>query len=207
MTSAIPSGGKARRTYQNLAVATCAEIEASGSFTAERVALRAGSSPATFYAYFSSKDDALTAAFQVVLDRLVEFVEEAMTVESLLELGLESFCERFAVDTLTFFRRESQVFRLALARLAENAPLRTAYRTNQRLALARYQRWIELGQAAGKLRMQEPEMLARVLMVLTQGFNNPIALATPRDEVLEAELGRSLFVLLCPEPTKPTPAA
>jgi len=199
MASAIPSGGKARRTYQNLAEGTCAEIAASGSFTAERVALRTGSSPATFYAYFSSKDDALTAAFEVVLERLLSFVEEALTIERLLERGLEAFCQEFVADVLAFFRSESQVFRLALARLPESRSLRDAYRASTASALSRYQRWIELGQAAGKLREQEPAVLARTLMVLTQGLNNPIALATPSDPALLAELGENLFAFLRPE--------
>ena len=80
-----PEGGKARRTWNGLVSATCAEIGATGSFSADRVAARAGASPATFYAYFASKDAALTAVFSRALDSMLAVIDESMTVEHLLD--------------------------------------------------------------------------------------------------------------------------
>ena len=53
--------GKAERTRASLVKATGDEIAESGSFTAERVAARAGTSVATFYSHLPTKDVALTA--------------------------------------------------------------------------------------------------------------------------------------------------
>ena len=54
-----PLGRKAGRTYDALVSATCQVIVATGGFSGETVAEKAGLATATFYAYFSTKEDAL----------------------------------------------------------------------------------------------------------------------------------------------------
>jgi AcrR family transcriptional regulator len=194
----VPTGGKARRTYESLVEASWAEIAATGSFSAERVAARAGASPATFYAYFASKDDALAAAFARVLDRMVEVVERGLQIERLLERGLGALCREFVGSAAAFFTEQSLVFRCALARLPENRALRSVYREHETAVFLRYRRFLELGQAAGKLRQGDPETLARAMLVVTEGINNPLALGLDADDPLIAELGDTLRRLLEP---------
>lgn len=196
--SKAPTSGKASRTYQKLVEATAAEIAASGSFSAERVAARANTSPATFYAYFANKDVALAAAFTRVLDRLVEWLETTLRVEVLLELGLRRFCRDFVVGATGFFTRESLVFRCALARLPESRALRGAYREHEQVAFHHYEHFIALAQTAGKVRGGDPTQVARALLVLTQGLNNPTALGLDADDPLLRELADALVALLAP---------
>jgi len=198
VTSASPTSAKARRTYQKLVEATSAEIAANGSFSAERVAARAGASPATFYAYFATKDVALAAAFSLVLDRMVDWLQETLSIEALLERGMQEFCREFVRGVTDFFTRESLVFRCALARLPENRAVRDAYREHERLAFQHYQRFVELAQSAGKARRDDPARMARALLVLTQGLNNPTVLGAPADDPLLKELADTLARLLSP---------
>ncbi|MCP4003975.1 MAG: TetR/AcrR family transcriptional regulator [bacterium] len=198
MTSQDMVSAKARRTYENLVQATSAEIAASGSFSAERVAKRAGTSPATFYSYFASKDAALAAAFSSVLDRLVAWIDQTLSIESLLEKSTREFCREFVVQATDFFTRESLVFRCALARLPEYRALRDAYREHESQAFQRYERFIALAQNAGKVRPGDPKQMARALLVLTQGLNNPLALGLGADDPLLRELADALFALLAP---------
>ncbi|MDP6978452.1 MAG: TetR/AcrR family transcriptional regulator [Myxococcota bacterium] len=194
----VPAGGKARRTYENLLEAIRSEIAATGSFTAERAAARGGSSLATFYTYFPSKEDALTAAFARALDRLAAWVEEELRIERLLELGLAKFCADFVRGCLGFFAEESPVFRLALSGLSESRDLRVLYRDSEDRVFQLYHRFIELGQAAGKLREGDPHTMARAMLVVTQGFNNPTLLALDPADPLHPELRDVLVRLLAP---------
>ena len=90
-TAAHAENSKSQRTLARLVECTGQEIAESGSFTAERVAARAGTSVATFYSHLPTKDVALTAAFNAAMDDLVELVEARLTGEALLEDGLEAF--------------------------------------------------------------------------------------------------------------------
>jgi len=198
VTSEAPTGGKARRTYEKLVGATSDEIAARGTFSAERVAARAGASPATFYAYFSTKDAALAAAFSLVLDRLVDWLKETLRIEALLENGIEKFCRDFVIGATDFFTRESLVFRCALARLPECRAMRESYREHEQLAFENYERFIALAQSAGKVRCDDPTQMARALLVLTQGLNNPTALGLDSDDPLLQELAHALVGLLAP---------
>lgn len=190
--------GKAQRTYARLAAATAAEIAETGSFTAERVAARSGTSPATFYTHFATKDGALAAAFEQVMGALVAVVERHLQVERLLDLGLSALCEDFAEDAVAFFGEHALVFRAAVARVPESRALRDVYRRHEGTALDRYERFVGLGQQAGKIRAGDTEALARALLVMTEGLNNPLLLAgdTPPPEL--AEIHRALERLLAP---------
>jgi AcrR family transcriptional regulator len=198
VTSEAPTSGKARRTYEKLVEATSAEIAASGSFSAERVAARADASPATFYAYFSTKDAALVAAFSLVLDRLVDWLNQTLSIEALLEKGVRNFCHDFVVGATDFFTQESLVFRRALAGLPESRAMREVYRDHEQIALERYQRFVALAQSAGKVRRGDPKRIARALLVLTQGLNNPMTLGLDADDPLLRELADALSGLLSP---------
>jgi AcrR family transcriptional regulator len=195
----MASAARTERTRGRLVRATRDELAGSGSFTAERVVARAGLSPATFYVYFPTKDDALVAAFASVLDDLVGFVDAAFTIERLLDEGLDALCASVVREGAAFFARQALVFRTALARLSESRALRTTWREHERAVFARYRRFLELGQQAGRIRAGELDPLAQALLVLTQGLNNPLLLGRrPRDPVF-TELGRSLAALLAPE--------
>jgi AcrR family transcriptional regulator len=183
--------------------AVAAEVAESGSFTAERVAVRAGTSVATFYAYFPSKDLALAAAFSGVLERLVGLVASELRVERLLEQGLPALARRFVRRGVGFFSDEAPLFRLALSRLPVSAVLRDIYREHERVALGHYARFVTLGREAGKLRAGDVDALARALMVLTQGLNNPIALHCESDDPLLELLSEALVDLLSPRPSPP----
>jgi len=200
MAAPEPRSSRSRRTRRALLAATRAEIAAAGSFTADRVAARAGTAPATFYAHFPSKDDALEAAFSAVLDELVAVVDAELSVERLLEEGLPALCRRFVREATGFFGREAAVFRLALARLPASRPLRATYREHQQAVFARYRRFLALGRAAGRLRAAGPgeDPTPIVLMVVTQGLNNPLALGRGADDPVLAELGAVLERLLAP---------
>jgi len=194
--------GKSQRTRAALAAATAAEIAKSGSFTAERVAARAGTSPATFYAHFASKDGALVAAFSRVMDELLAMIDRELSLERLLEQGLAAVCRQLVEEGVSFFTEQALVFRVALARVPESRELRDVYREHERAAQARYLRFVELGQAAGCVRRSDPEPLALAFLVLTEGLNNPKLLAASHGAGATRasldELARALEQLLSP---------
>ncbi len=192
-----PTGSKAQRTYNRLADATLAELCDQGSFTADAVARRAQSSPATFFSYFPSKEDALTAAFGFALDELVNVAEEGLRIDDLLDRGLEPVCTSFVRDVIAYFTRYALVFRAALVLLPQSKQLRDAYRTRQSRVLAHYQRFIERGQKSGFIRQGDAKVIAEALMVTTQGLNNPMLTARLRRN-LQAELSRVLRIHLAP---------
>ncbi|MCS5637691.1 MAG: TetR/AcrR family transcriptional regulator [Myxococcota bacterium] len=190
--------GKAERTRTLLVEATGEEIAEVGSFSAERVAARAGTSVATFYSHLPTKDAALTAAFSAALDELVTVVDRHLSVETLLEGGLEGVAREFVHASLHFFAAHSQVLRLALARLPEHRPLRVVYREHESQAFSRFSRFIELGQAAGKVRQGDPLLLARAFLVFSQGLNNPLTLGLAEGDPLGGELAALVVALLEP---------
>ena len=196
---------KTQRTYAALAAATAAEIAEHGSFTAERVAARAGTSPATFYAHFCSKDGALVAAFSRVMDEVTALVERDLSLERLLDEGLRALCRQFVLEGVALFREHALVFRVALARVPECRALREVYREHERAAHDRYRRFVELGQAAGRIRAGDSEALTLALLVLTEGLNNPRLVGAPAapagPSAISAgldEIARALEHLLAP---------
>ena len=192
------SDGRGARTRTRLVAATVEEVAATGSFTAERVALRAGTSPATFYAHLPSKDVALAAAFSRVLDELNRDVEAGLRIEMLLDQGLARLCEAFVGSAVGFFRDRSLVFRCALARLPESRELRRIYRDHEAAALAATLRFVERGQAAGRVRAGDARVLATSILVLAQGLNNPLLRGARPGDPLLLEQARVLELLLAP---------
>ncbi|MDG2333265.1 MAG: TetR/AcrR family transcriptional regulator [Myxococcota bacterium] len=190
---------KTQRTRARLVAATRDEIAEAGSFTAERVANRAGTSVATFYIHLPTKDDALTATFGEVMDELVRVVEASLTRERLELQGLEVLSREFVDASLAFFGERSPIFRLALARMPEHRPLREVYRAHEAKAFSLYAGFIESGQSAGLLRAGDATVLTRSLLVLSQGLNNPLALGLEAEDSLRDELARLVIALLAPQ--------
>jgi AcrR family transcriptional regulator len=190
--------GRGAKTRARLVAATVDEVAASGSFTAERVAHRAGTSPATFYVHLPSKDVALAAAFSQVLDELNHEVEAGLRIELLLDDGLARLCEAFVASAVQFFTDRSRVFRCALARLPESRELRRIYRDHEESALAATLRFVERGQAAGRVRAGDARVIATSTLVLCQGLNNPL-LRGQRSGPLLLEQARALELHLAPD--------
>lgn len=193
-----PMSQTTRRTHERLVRATREEIEATGSFSAERVALRSGHSVATFYCYFPTKVDALAAAFQLAMEDLLVFCEREFGVETLLEAGLETRCQQLTTATVRFFQKNRRVFRCALAAIPTNARLGEIYRASDRGSLKVMQRFVLLGQGAGLIREGDPKAIGRALLVLLQGLNNPAVLRTRARDPLRRELAATLHQLLTP---------
>lgn len=196
--SGAPGPGKAQRTRLRLIEATCEELSETGSFTAERVAQRAGTSVATFYVHLPAKDVALAAAFGRVMEELVSVVEGHLQVERLLEQGLEALIRSFVEASIDFFSTRSLVLRCGLAKLPESRELRHVYREHQALAFAHFTRFVSLGQAAGRIRAGSVPLLARTLLVLSQGLNNPLVLDDEVRAQLPGELTRVMVGWLEP---------
>ena len=167
---------KASQTYGRLLAATVDEICEKGAFAAEMVAERSGTSTATFYVYFPSKDVALTAAFDAVLQRMTDMVEDELQIEKLLTRGLEQVCQDYVGAALNFFRTHSLMFRLALAELPHSKSLRQSYLSAENKVQERYVSFITLGQKAGMVKRGDVVAMATTLLVLTQGLNNPVAM-------------------------------
>ena len=166
--------GKAQRTRAKLIEATCDELSESGSFTAERVAKRAGTSVATFYVHLPTKEVALVAVFERVMGELVSVVDQHLKVERLLESGLEALMGEFVEASIEFFSERMLVMRAGLAALPESRELRQVYREHEGMAFEGFSRFITLGQSAGQIRSGRVEELARTFLVLSQGLNNPL---------------------------------
>ncbi len=206
MSAPEPSTPKTRRTRDSLVAATRAELARHGRFTAERIAARSGTSPATFYHYFPSKEDALVAAFEALMGDLAAFVEQELAIERLLDEGLEARCHGLAAATAGFFAEHALLFRCALAGLPGSRRLRDVYRAGETASFGLFRAFVTRGQRAGAIRSGDVDALARGLLVLTQGLNNPLVVQAKRRDALLAELGRALHAYLAPDATPPDAA-
>ncbi len=194
-----PTSRKARSTHDALVTATRDVIRRTGALIPAEVAETAQLSPATFYAYLSSKDTALAAAFDLSLGEMLQRVAEKANVEHLLEEGLETTVRAVVEETAGAFRLDARVFRLAVGRLGESELLRAVYRHRETEALQLLARFVRLGAAAGKIRGEpDPETVARALLVALQGLQNPLLHEEgERDEVV-ALLSEMLTAMLRP---------
>lgn len=198
MADAPPEGGKARRTYDALVLATRDTIAETGVFSIEEAAGRAKVSQATFYSYFSSKDMALAASLNSVLADLNEAAAVPLRVERLLETDLRTVLRELVLAVVHSFRRYVLVFRVAIARLPECKPMRDMFRERQDDAVAMFHRWITLGQAAGRVRHDDVDRLSTALLITLQGYNNPILLRLADDDPVIEDLVDMLERLLAP---------
>ena len=193
------SGSRATRTRTALDDATVAALREDGSFTTEQVAEVAGVSVATVYNRVpEGRDGLLAGALDLALDRLVEVTAEALTVEHLLDEGLDCVLRHLAEGLVGVFDEEALVLRAALARLPESRLLREVYRERQAEAQALNRRFVELGQAAGRIGDGDPDELADTLVVLCQGLNNPVLLGSADRPALVERLVSAMATVLQP---------
>ena len=176
-----PVGRKAGQTYDALVTATCEVIVATGSFSGENVAEKAGMATATFYAYFSTKDDALSAALDSVVRDLNAHVQPSMSIERLLDDGLRSVLHQVVTMMLANFRKNAPVYRLGLASLPESSRMRQIWRYHEQHAEDYTRRFVGLGMAAGRIRKGDLESTATLLLVILQGLNNHVLLPLDPD--------------------------
>ncbi len=165
--------GKAERTRLRLISAVREALERQGGFTAESVARQAGSSTATFYNHFPSKEAALLAAFSTTMDELVGLLAEELRIERVLDLGLQGFAHGWVRRAAEFFRENAGVFRSAQVALPQSRQMRDVFRSHEEAALIRYERFVQLGQAARVIRPDERSALAQALMIVSEGWNHP----------------------------------
>lgn len=167
-----PIGRKAGQTYDALVAAACDVIVATGNFSGESVAEKAGMATATFYAYFSTKEHALCAALESVVKDFNARVEPAMSIERLLDDGLRSILHEAVTVMLANFRENAPVYRLGLASLPDSSRMRQIWRYHEHYAEDYIRRFVRLGMAAGRIRKGDPESTATLLLVIFQGLNN-----------------------------------
>ena len=186
---------RSRRTRAALTAAERAELNRSGSVTADDVAANAGCSTATFYSHFATKDDALTAAFESVLDDLATLSGQLLDIELVRRRGLSSTIADMVDGQARFFRTEALIFRSAIARLPEHRPLRELYRAAESASLDRLCIFVAEGQRLDLLRPGNTRVMAETLLVLSQGINNPRVLR-PDAGALRDELAQAIIAVL-----------
>ncbi len=191
-----PRLGKSARTRLRLVDAVRREIEDAGAVHAEAVARRAESSPATFYNHFSSKDDAVLAAFDATMQDLVEVVREGLDVSLALEMGLEEFLRAWTWSCIEFFRANSLVFGAARALSPSSREMRRLFEAREAESLELYVRFVRLGQHAQMIAGEEPDVLGELFMLTCQGWNHPRFLRTEQGSALHEELTRSVHAML-----------
>jgi AcrR family transcriptional regulator len=188
--------GKLERTRQKLVNAIREEIDVSGDFTAERVARRAGTSPATFYNHFASKDDALFAAYDALMIDLTATVVQCCRIESLLDAGLRRFASHWLVTTAAFFAGNAALFRLAQAAIERSREMRDLFRHHEEQVIQVFRRFIELGQAAQVIRSGDSLAMAQVLAVVSEGWYHPLILRIQPGSPLHDEMTSALVRVL-----------
>lgn len=183
---------KADRTRMRLVEAIREEFASSGGFTADLVARRTGSSSATFYNHFASKDEALLAAFSAAMNDLVAMVASQLQIERILDAGIEDFASEWVLTCVDFFRANSEVFKAAQMQFPRSPKLRKVYRDREQVAFEKYERFVRLGQAARTIRTGDTSAIANVMMIASEGYNNPAILRISRDDGLHIELTRTV---------------
>ena len=194
--------GRSERTRRVVVDATVARLRSEGAFTVEQVAADVGVSVATIYNRFpEGRDGLLAAAFDSALDRLVS-AGAVLTVEHLLDHGLEATVRAMVDGLVAVFTDEALVMRSALARWPESRVLRESYRRHEADARSRNHRFVQLGQAAGRIADEDTAELADVLVVMGQGLNNPVLLGSSHRARLVDHLTAAIVAVL--EPGGPT---
>ncbi len=187
---------KSSRTERRLIQAVRDELALTGGFSASAVAGRAGLSPATFYNHFPGKDEALLAAYAAMLDELVALVDEHCRIEHVLDRGLSRFFRDWLQAGIAFFAGNVALLRAGQVAMAHFRPLREAYRRHEQAVLDRYQRLLQLGQAARVIRAGDCAAMSRVLLVQTESWYHPMVLKLEPHDVVFEELAESYRRLL-----------
>lgn len=200
MTTALPpppTTRKARATYEAIIASAREVVRSRGLLSPELISEHAGVSPATFYTYFSSKDAVLAAAFDASLEAMSADVGEVLSIEGLLENGLDKTVHALVRRVVRGFSHDARIFRLAISRLPESDAIRQIYREHEEGILLFLERFIRLGAAAGKLRAGRSEAMAAAILVTIQGYQNPLILR-PGSAPVTDELASMLIGLLRP---------
>jgi AcrR family transcriptional regulator len=195
-----PRDGRRGRTRSSLLTAAHASIAATGDLSPERVARDAGVSNATFYTHFASKDEAIAAILDVALADVNGRGLRVLTIEHLLDHGLETTIRDALTGGVAGFREQHRVFRLALSRLPHARSIRDVYRHHEQEAHRKLRRFLELAIAADQIRAGDVDVMTSVFLVTLQGLNNPL-LRRPDGEELLDELTRQVTGWL--QPTTP----
>lgn len=193
-----PVSRKARSTYDSLLESSYEIIRATGALSPEDVTERAAVSTATFYTYFSSKDHAVAAAFDLGLGRLLTQLDQQMTVEALLDTSLAVVVTEATHTVFDSFRRDARLYRLAISRLGESPMVRAVYGAREAQILDFLTAFCRRGIVAGRIRDADPRVLAKVFLVTMQGYQNPTLVRSSDEEVL-AELTSMLVWELSPD--------
>ena len=183
---------RSRRTRAALVTAVHAELRASGTCTAERVAAAAGCSEATYYAHFPTKDDAVAEAFGVALGALDDLSRRVFVRDELQRDGPVSVGARVERELVRYFRTESLVFRAALARLPEHRGIRERYRETERAVIEHLHEVLGPG--------PDRDARAEATLVISQGVNNPRLLRAPAADPVHARVAAALAAALATAP-------
>jgi AcrR family transcriptional regulator len=196
-TEAGPSpDGKGARTRRALIQHLLAVIGESGEFTADLVAERAGVSPAAFYAHFATKDRALAACLDASFTDYAERMAKVETIEHLLDHGLEETLRQMVATLLTVNADYLSLLRLARSRVQSSEELREQSRTGERAAFAATARLLQLGQAAGRVRPGDLDVMTATVRTVLQGLDSWLVRSHPA--VAADEVPRLLAAYLAP---------
>lgn len=192
-----PETRRSRATRRALVQAVRTVVRRSGSLSPEAVAAEAGVAPATFYLHFASKDEALAAAFDEVLEDLHTTTAAALTLDQLLDEGLETIVRRLVRGVVKGFRRDAGVVRLAISRLPESETVRAVYRHWTDATLELLTGFVRSGARAGLIDGTDPTTTAAALLISLQGYQNPELLQPGTSAVLD-RLAAMILALLRP---------
>ncbi|MDJ0879331.1 MAG: TetR/AcrR family transcriptional regulator [Halieaceae bacterium] len=193
------AASKLERTRQKLVAGIRAEVADAGNFNADRVAARAGTSPATFYNHFATKDDALVAAYEALMAELADSVAADCRIERLLDQGLDDFALNWLQSSAAFFADNAALFRLAQAAIERSRELRELFRRYEDSIIGTYRRFIELGQAANLIRQGDALAMAQTLAVVSEGWFHPLVQKLEPGSPLHREMAGSLARALSPD--------
>ncbi len=199
MTELKPASDKIRRTRLKLVGAVRDEVNSNGDFSAELVAHRASISPATFYNHFTTKDQALLAAYENMMDGLVDLVANQCRIEKLLDLGMHQFMANWVLDTAAFFSENAALFRLAQAAFSRSKEMRNLFREHETTVMEHHRRFIELGQAAKAIRPGDQHSMAQMLTIFAESWHHSLVQNLKPGDALHEELTSSLVRMLAPK--------
>lgn len=191
----LPVSRKARATYDTLLMAADATIRATGKVSPEAITEEAVTSVATFYTYFQSKEHAVAAVFDYRLGTMLSELGKQMTMDALLDRDLRSVMTAATNTVFTSFRSDARIYRLALSLLADSELMRSVYAAREQQILAFAETFIRRGATAGRIRRDDPERLARVVLVFFQGLQNPTLTRANDPQILEELTSMVVWVL------------
>jgi AcrR family transcriptional regulator len=172
------------------------ELRRTGTFTVNAVAEGAGCSPATYYAHFPSKDEALTEAFGALLADLQDFMAGVFEVEALRRLGLVGFARALVADLVGYFRVETLAVRAGMAAVPENHEALVAYKTAEEAIVKLVAGFLTKAEGDGLLPGPDAAGRAAAVVVIVQGLNNPLVLRASPDEPIHEGLVAAMAAVL-----------